>query len=79
MSTDNYKDILLRIAAIKEERGEMYRHEPKDLAPVEALEGMVLYKAYRAFESLSIEKKIDEYRDLANYAIFVLEQLEQEP
>lgn len=71
-----YEKILEDVLAIKVERGEMYRTEPKDVVPVEILEAVALLKAYRGYESLSIEKKIDEYRDLINYSAFIIERLE---
>jgi hypothetical protein len=75
---DRYKEILARVAEVKEQRGSLYRTEPKDIVPIEVLEAVVLLKAYRGYEGLSIEKKIDEYTDLMNYSAFIIERLEQE-
>jgi hypothetical protein len=79
MSGGNYTMILADVVGIKEERGKMYETEPRTYAPIRALEGIALYKAIRAFESLSNEKKLDEYRDLINYCVFIIERLESEP
>ena len=73
-----YEKILEDVLAIKVERGELYRVEPKDVVPIEVLEAVILLKAYRGYEGISTEKKIDEYRDTINYAIFVIERLEKE-
>lgn len=71
-----YEKILENALAIKVGRGAMYRNEPKDVVPIEVLEAVALLKAYRGYEGLSIEKKIDEYRDLINYSAFIIERLE---
>ena len=63
------------IFEVKEQRGLMYRREPKDIVPIETLEHLAYLKAVRGMESLNLDKKIDEYTDLANYAVFVLERL----
>lgn len=74
----NYKEIIARAAEVKEQRGAMYRNEPKDIVPIEVLEAVALLKAFRGYESLSIEKKIDDYTDLVNYCAFIVERLENE-
>lgn len=76
MTNDRYKEIVERVAAVKEQRGKMYRAEPKDIVPIEILEAVALLKAYRGYEGVSIEKKIDEYTDLMNYSAFIIERLE---
>ena len=73
----SYEEILEDVLAIKVERGAMYRTEPRDVVPIEVLEAVALLKAYRGYEGLSIEKKIDEYRDLINYSAFIIERLEE--
>jgi hypothetical protein len=73
----SYEEILEDVLAIKVERGELYRVEPKDVVPIEVLEAVILLKAYRGYEGISIEKKIDEYRDTINYCAFVIERLEE--
>ena len=66
-----YKEILARVTQVKEQRGAMYRNEPRKTVPLEILEAVALLKAYRGYESLNTEKKIDEYTDLINYACFI--------
>jgi len=73
----SYEKILEDVLAIKIERGELYRVEPKDVVPIEVLEAVILLKAYRGYEGLSTEKKIDEYRDTINYCAFAIERLEE--
>jgi hypothetical protein len=73
----NYDEIIARAAQVKKQRGSMYRVEPKDVVPIEVLEAVALLKAYRGYEGLSIEKKIDEYTDLMNYSAFIIERLER--
>ena len=80
MSTGgNYTMILSDVVSIKEERGKMYETEPRTYAPIRALEGIALYKAIRAFECLSDEKKVDEYRDLINYCVFIIDRIGEIP
>lgn len=74
----NYDEILKDIAKIKEQRGSMYRVESKDIVPLEFLEAAVVLKAYRGYYGNNTEKKIDEYRDLINYGIFVIERLQKD-
>jgi hypothetical protein len=74
----SYEEILEDALAIKVERGSMYRTEPKDIVPIEVLEAVALLKAFRGYEGLSVEKKIDEYRDLINYSAFIIERLKNE-
>ena len=76
--TDEYKRIMKDIFEVKEQRGKMYRKEPKDIVPIETLEHLAYLKAVRGMESLNLDKKIDEYTDLVNYAVFVLERLYKE-
>ena len=76
--TDRYTEILARVAKIKEQRGAMYRNEPRKTVPLEILEAVALLKAYRGYESISTEKKIDEYNDLINYSVFIIERLEDQ-
>jgi hypothetical protein len=76
MTNERYKKIVEEVAAIKEQRGKMYRTEPKDIVPIEILEAVALLKAYRGLEGIDIDKKIDEYRDLMNYSAFIIERLE---
>jgi len=73
---DKYKEILARVTQVKEQRGAMYRNEPRKTVPLEILEAVALLKAYRGYESLNTEKKIDEYTDLINYVCFIIERLE---
>ena len=74
--TDRYKEIVNQVAAVKEQRGKMYRTEPKDIVPIEVLEAVALLKAYRGYEGIDIDKKIDEYTDLMNYSAFIIERLQ---
>jgi len=73
---DKYKEIISRAIEVKEQRGTLYRTEPKDIVPIEVLEAVALLKAFRGYEGLSIEKKIDEYTDLLNYSAFIIERLQ---
>jgi hypothetical protein len=73
---DKYKEIISRAVEVKEQRGTLYRTEPKDIVPIEVLEAVALLKAFRGYEGLSIEKKIDEYTDLLNYSAFIIERLQ---
>jgi len=75
---ENYERILKDATEIKHQRGKMYRQEPKDVVPIEILEAVAYLKAVRGYEGLSIEKKIDEYTDLINYCVFIIERLERE-
>jgi glutaredoxin len=76
--TDDYKRIMKDIFDVKEQRGKMYRKEPKDIVPIETLEHLAYLKSVRGMECLDLGKKIDEYTDLVNYAVFVLERLYKE-
>jgi len=76
MTESRYKQIVEMVAAVKEQRGKMYRTEPKDIVPIEILEAVALLKAYRGYEGIDIDKKIDEYTDLMNYSAFVIERLQ---
>jgi hypothetical protein len=76
--TDMYKKIMEDIFKVKEQRGLMYKREPKDIVPIETLEHLAYLKAVRGMESLNLDKKIDEYTDLVNYSVFVLERLYKE-
>jgi hypothetical protein len=76
--TDLYRKIMEDISEVKEQRGRMYRREPKDIVPIETLEHLAYLKAVRGMESVDLDKKIDEYKDLINYAVFVLERLYKE-
>jgi hypothetical protein len=76
--TDAYKKIMDDIFKVKEQRGLMYKQEPKDIVPIETLEHLVYLKSVRGMQSLNLDKKIDEYTDAVNYAVFVLERLYKE-
>jgi hypothetical protein len=76
--TDMYKRIMNDIFNVKEQRGQMYRREPKDIVPIETLEHLVYLKSVRGMEALDLDKKIDEYTDAVNYCVFVLERLYKE-
>jgi hypothetical protein len=76
MAEGRYKQIVEMVAAVKEQRGKMYRTEPKDIVPIEILEAVALLKAYRGYEGIDIDKKIDEYTDLMNYSAFIIERLQ---
>lgn len=76
MAESRYKQIVEMVAAVKEQRGKMYRTEPKDIVPIEVLEAVALLKAYRGYEGIDIDKKIDEYTDLMNYSAFLIERLQ---
>ena len=78
MTNQNYERIIGDVTAIKEQRGKMYSTEPKDIVPTEVLESVAYLKAVRGYEGLSIEKKLDEYRDLINYCVFIIDRLEQQ-
>lgn len=49
-SNDPYLAVLREVVSTKMERGSLYVKEPKDVAPIEALEGILLYKAHRAVQ-----------------------------
>ena len=76
VAENRYKQIVEMVAAVKEQRGKMYRTEPKDIVPIEILEAVALLKAYRGYEGIDIDKKIDEYTDLMNYSAFIIERLQ---
>lgn len=73
----SYESVIAEVAKIKEQRGSMYRVEPKDIVPIEFLEAMTVLKAYRGYYGNNVEKKIDEYRDLINYSVFIIDRLQK--
>lgn len=75
-SKDPYLEVLREVVATKNERGGLYREEPKDVAPIEALEGVLMYKATRAFYVTDNKKKRDELIDIINYAAFIVMRMD---
>jgi hypothetical protein len=73
---DPYLGIIQEVISIKNGRGTMYREEPKDVAPLESLEGVLMYKAMRAFYALDNSKKRDELLDVINYAAFIVMRMD---
>ena len=75
---DPYLEVMREVVSTKQERGTLYKQEPKDVVPVEVLEGMMMYKATRAFYSTDAKKKRDELIDLINYSAFIVMRLDLE-
>ena len=73
---DSYLKVMREVVGTKNERGELYRVEPKDIVPVEVLEGILFYKATRAYNAKDNKKKRDELIDVINYAAFVIARLD---
>jgi hypothetical protein len=73
---DPYLEVLREVVAIKNERGTLYRKEPKDESPLESLEGVLMYKATRAFYTTDDKKKRDELIDIINYAAFIVMRMD---
>ena len=55
-------------------KGGSYRREPAEFVDTELIDNMVILKGYRAREAVSTEKRIDELRDAACYAILAMER-----
>ena len=70
--TDEGLESLKMAVEIMKGRVDLYTTEPRDVAPVECIEGVILYKAHRAFYGNSTTKKIDEYLDIINYCAFAV-------
>jgi len=73
---DSYLEVIQEVVATKNERGALYREEPKDVAPIEALEGVLMYKATRAFYSIDNDRKRDNLIDIINYAAFIVMRMD---
>lgn len=73
----SYESVIVEVAKIKEQRGSIYRVEPRDIVPIEFLESIIVLKAYRGYYGNNTEKKIDEYRDIINYCAFVIDRLQK--
>jgi hypothetical protein len=73
---ESYLAVMREVVSTKIERGTLYTQEPKDVAPVEALEGVLMYKATRAFYSSDNKKKRDELIDIINYAAFIIARID---
>jgi hypothetical protein len=75
--TDEALEALKTAVEIMKGRGDLYTTEPREVAPVESIEGVILYKAHRAFYGNSTTKKIDEYLDIINYSAFAIAKLKK--
>jgi len=75
--TDEAMESLKMAVEIMKGRGDLYTKEPRDVAPVECIEGVILYKAHRAFYGKSVEKQIDDYLDIINYSAFAVAKLRE--
>ena len=68
------ESILVDIGKTLNKKGNTYRKEPADFIDVELLHNMIIIKGYRAREAATPEKRIDELRDAACYAILAIER-----
>ena len=75
---DPYLEVIREVVGTKHERGELYKKEPKDIVPIEALEGVLLYKVTRAYNAIDTSKKRDNLIDAINYAAFIVERIDAE-
>jgi hypothetical protein len=73
---DPYLEVMREVVTTKQERGAMYRMEPKDIVPVEVLESMLLYKVTREYYANDPAKKRDELIDTINYAAFIIMRMD---
>jgi hypothetical protein len=73
---DSYLEVMREVVTTKQERGTLYRIEPKDMVPVEVLEAMLMYKATRMYYVTDPKKKRDELIDIINYAAFAIMRLD---
>ena len=64
---DDVKATLLR-------KGNLYRREPATIVDPELLDNMIILKGYRARESLTHQKRMDEYRDILCYTLLAMER-----
>lgn len=55
-------------------KGNLYRREPATFVDLELLDNMIILKGYRARESLTSTKRLDEYRDILCYTLLAMER-----